>query len=133
MYRVQGDKVMSDISVRDWCWEVRDWRSDANEEKRQGRYSFVTGELIPKSRQNQYYIFDYFPYRLDLAPKRSLSLLQDEDLAGTPRVEAKKHFFDEVNNWLDTLVVLFFGECLQKKWVIRYDKCLHFAGDNLEM
>lgn len=38
---------------------------------------------------------------------------------------------DGVNNWLDTLAVLFFDDRL-KKLVPQYDKCLNLGDDYME-
>jgi hypothetical protein len=48
LYRVYGDKVMSDSCVREWCSKFRDGRTEVHDKGGQGQHSIVTDKLIHK-------------------------------------------------------------------------------------
>jgi len=48
---VDGDNVMSDSCVREWCRKFRDGRTDVHDEGGQGRHSIVTDKPFQKFDQ----------------------------------------------------------------------------------
>jgi histone-lysine N-methyltransferase SETMAR len=82
-------------------------------------------------QQFNWEIFEHPPYSPDLAPSNYQLFTNMKVWLANQRFKANEELMDGVNNWLGTLVALFFDERLQKL-MRQCDKCLNLGGTYVE-
>jgi len=128
---VYGEGTMSDSMVRRWCRQFESGRDNVHDDKRSGRPSVVTPDLVQqievKIRENRRFtitdLAEFFPN----VSRKTVHRILTENLQFHSDAEVET----TVNNWLQQQAVDFFDTGIQKL-VTRYNNCLDSAGDYVE-
>jgi len=127
---VYGEGAMSDSMVRRWCRQFESGRDNVHDDKRSGRPSIVTPDLVQqmevKIRENRRFITDLAEFFPNVSWK-TVHRIVTENLQFHSDAEVET----TVNNWLQRQAVDFFDTGIQKL-VTRYNMCLDSAGDYVE-